>query len=502
MAAGPDPDIVVIGSGMGGSTLAYALRDSGAKILVIERGDVLPVEPENWDATAVFRDRRYQTDERWVDASGTTFAPETHYVVGGNTKVFGATLPRFRASDFDDVEHAEGVSPAWPISYDTLAPYYAEAERVFGVHGMAGDDPTDPPRTEPFPEGAIVHEAAIQELGARLSDQGLHPYHLPMGVDAGEGGGCVLCGTCDGFPCKLRAKHDAETAALRRALERPEVTLQVRTHAIRLRTDTSGRRVVEVVVATDGGTDTIRAGTFVVAGGAVNSAALLLRSADERHLRGLANSSDQVGRNYMAHIDTVMMSIDPRRPNPTTFQKTLGVNDFYAGDERFPYPMGNLQLLGKVLPGMITNETRYLPGRTVRWMTEHSVDWWIMSEDLPMPENRVRVTRDDRIHVAWSPRGLRAHRELVSRAKTMMRRAGYRLNIAKRMGIAAVAHQCGTVRFGTDPATSVLDPFCRSHDVENLFVVDASFFPSSAAMNPALTIAAQALRVGAHIQGR
>ncbi|MGH3626692.1 MAG: GMC family oxidoreductase [Sciscionella sp.] len=495
-----DPDIVIVGSGMGGATLAYALRDSGAQILVLERGDFLPSEPENWDATAVFRGRRYQTDDRWYTGAGKPFAPETHYVVGGNTKVYGATLPRFRASDFETTDHAEGVSPGWPISYGVLAPFYAEAERLYGVHGSRDEDPTDPDRTDPFPEEAIDHEPAIQELAERLTDQGLRPYHLPLGVDAGRGGGCILCRTCDGFPCKLRAKHDAETASLRRAMERPNVSLRVRTQALQLITDATGKRVEALTVSKEGTIEQVRAGTFVLACGAVNSAALLLRSANDRHPHGLANASDQVGRNYMAHVNTVMMSLNVRRANPTTFQKTLGVNDFYLGDDGFPHPMGNLQLLGKLLPEMITRETRYVPQRLVRWLTDHSVDWWIMSEDLPVPENRVTLDSDERITVSWSPRGLRSHRELVARAKRMMRRAGYRVNITRRMGIATVAHQCGTVRFGTDPTSSVLDPYCRSHDVENLYVVDASFFPSSSAMNPALTVAAQALRVGAHME--
>lgn len=496
-----DPDVLIVGSGMGGSTLAYALRGHGAKVLIAERGDRLPVEPQNWDPRLVFHERRYQTHERWLTPSGESFAPETHYVVGGNTKVYGATLPRFRAEDFEPREHAEGLSPGWPFSYADLAPFYAEAERLFSVHGAAGEDPTEPERDGPYPHDPVDHEPRIAELGDRIAAQGLRPYHLPLAVDAGPGGACVLCGTCDGFPCRLRAKHDAETASLRGALRDPDVTLRTRTRAIRLLTDRSGRRVQAVEVDHAGRTERLRAGTFVVACGAINSAALLLRSASPEHPDGLANTSGLVGRNYMAHVNTVMMSLDPLRRNPTTFQKTLGVNDFYRGDDAFPHPMGNLQMLGKVLPGMIVDQTRWLPRGAVRWLTDHSVDWWIMTEDLPVPDNRVTLGTGDRIVVAWSPVGLRAHRELVTRAKRIMRRAGYPVNLSERMGVAAVAHQCGTLRSGTDPRTSVLDPYCRAHEVENLYAVDASFFPSSAAMNPALTVAAQALRVGAHLRG-
>jgi choline dehydrogenase-like flavoprotein len=372
---------------------------------------------------------------------------------------------------------------------------------LFGVHGAAGEDPMEPRRDGPYPHVLVDHEPRIAELADRLAAQGLRPYHLPLAVDAGPGGGCVLCRTCDGFPCRLRAKHDAETVSLRRALEDPDVELSTRTRAVRLVTDGSGRRVAAVEVEREGRRVTLRAGTVVVACGAINSAALFLRSASPEHPDGLANASGQVGRNYMAHANTVMMSIDPLHRNPTRFQKTLGINDFYLGDDMFPYPMGNLQMLGKVLPGMLIDRTRWLPGRAVRWLTDHSVDWWIMTEDLPDPDNRVTLGSGDRIVLSWSPVGLRAHAELVARAKRIMRRAGYPVNLTERMGVAAVAHQCGTLRSGTDPRTSVLDPHCRAHDVENLHVVDASFFPSSAAMNPALTVAAQALRVGAHLVG-
>lgn len=243
----------------------------------------------------------------------------------------------------------------------------------------------------------------------------------------------------------------------------------------------------------------IQAGVFVVACGAVNSAALLLRSADEHHPMGIANSSDQVGRNYMVHNNSGLVAIDPRRKNDVVFQKTMAINDFYLKGPDWNYPMGNLQLLGKVQAPMVKAARPNVPRFALKMMTDRSVDWWVMSEDLPDPENRVRLTRKGKIQIHWKPNNTATHKKLAETAKTMLQEAGYPLVFTESMGIATNSHQCGTVRSGVDPSTSVLDTYCKAHDVNNLFVVDASFFPSSAAMNPALTIAAQALRVADHL---
>ena len=497
-------DIVIVGTGMGGGTLAWALGDSGAHVLLLERGDFLPGEPQNWSAEAVFVENRYKAREQWRDASGGWFSPGVHYFVGGNTKVYGAALPRLREADFGEIQHAGGVSPAWPVSYAELAPYYDRAENLYWVHGQAGADPTDPPRSGPFPFPPMPADPYMDDVAERFRRQGLHPAPLPVGLDYRPGGCCIRCGTCDAFPCRVLAKGDADACAVRPALESPTVELWTDTLVTGITTDPRGGRVTGVEVTRSGELLCVEADFVVVASGAVNSAALLLRSASDRHPNGLANSSGLVGRNYMVHTNSVLVAIDPRRTNPTVFQKTISINDFYhAGcDPEFPFPMGNVQPVGKLQGAMMRGAAPHVPGWALGIAASHSVDWWVMSEDLPDPANRVSVEASEAIVIHWRPNNLAAHDRLMGHAKRMLRRAGFPILLEQRMGIATNSHQCGTLRFGSDPAASVLDPLCRAHDLDNLYVVDASFFPSSAAVNPALTIAAQALRVGDHLRER
>lgn len=485
---------------MGGGTLAYALRESGASILLIERGDYLPQEPQNWEVLAVFDEKRYKPAENWIDA-GTQqpFKPGVHYYVGGNTKVYGAALPRFRHEDFEAIEHEGGTSPAWCISYDDLEPYYNRAERLFFVHGQSGDDPTEPERSQPYPFPPVPHEPYIEGLTTKLRGQGLHPFFLPMAIDLREGGRCIRCKTCDGFPCKVHAKGDADICCVRPALENDNVEIWTGTQAHRILTDSTGKQATAVEVIKNGETIIVSADKIIVSCGATNSAILLLKSKSDTHPDGLANSSGLVGHNYMVHNNTALTAIAPLKVNPTVFQKTMAVNDFYFGDDEFPYPMGNLQMLGKLQAGMLSVAKPYIPKPILRGMANRSVDWWVMSEDLPNPDNRVFIGSDNNIHVQWKPNNRVAHQQLIQRAIQMMKQAGYPLVFTETMGIETNSHQCGTVRFGTDPATSVLDPYCKTHDVDNLYVIDSSFFPSSTAMNPALTICAQALRVADHL---
>ncbi|MEU5431986.1 GMC family oxidoreductase [Streptomyces sp. NPDC020719] len=491
-----DADIVVIGSGAGGATMAWALAGTGARVLVVERGGFLPREEANWSPQAVFGDARYRNAETWHTTAGKAFTPAAHYYVGGTTKVYGASLPRLRESDFDAVDHLDGTSPAWPFDYGELEPYYAEAERLYRVHGQCGHDPTEPARSGPYPHPPVAHAPPIAELEQRLRAQGLHPYPLELGVDLADGGTCVRCGTCDGFPCRVGAKSDAETRALRPALRAPTVRLLTHTYVSRLRTGPSGGIVTTVEAHRNGHPVTIVAGTVVVSCGAVNSAALLLRSASGAHPAGLANGSGLVGRNLMLHHNSMLMAVDPRRRNPSVFQKTLAVNDFYRAGDHAPHPLGNLQLMGKVHPAAMATAHPRVPRRVLGALADRSVDWWLISEDLPRPENRVLLGSGGGITLDWHPVNARAHRRLLRQGARMMRRAGYPLVLTHRMGVEHTGHQCGTTVAGHDPARSVLDPYCRSHEVRNLFVVDGGFFPSSAAVNPTLTIVAQALRAG------
>jgi choline dehydrogenase-like flavoprotein len=503
-------DIVVIGSGAGGGTIAHALAASGARILLVERGDFVPQEDANWSPEAVWKDLRYRAKELWLDERGREFNPYTHYNVGGNTKFWGSVLYRLRREDFEEVRHADGVSPAWPIDYETLAPYYDRAERLYKVRGAVGDDPTEPPRG-PFPYPAVPHAPGMARIAERLQGWGLHPSPLPLGlIDPGVDGGCRLCSTCNSFACRIHAKSDADVIAVRPAAGRPNVTLWTNAHARRLVTDASGRSVEAVEVERNGALERVTASTFVVSCGAVNSAALLLRSASDRHPRGLANSSDLVGRRYMAHLATMLEGVSWRK-NEDEFQKTLAINDFYLAGPHAPYPLGQIQSQGRTHPIMakVTGdswrylglEMRHVPLRAYDAWVSRATDWLVMTEDLPDADNRVRVAPNGRIVLEYRPNNTRPHAQLVTELRRILRRLGYwspKL-FAHSAGAKNTTHQCGTLVFGTDPRTSVLDPFCRAHDVANLFVVDASFFPSSAAVNPGLTIAAQALRVADHI---
>jgi choline dehydrogenase-like flavoprotein len=500
----PSYDIIIIGTGAGGGTMARALADTGARILVIERGDFVPVEAENWSPAAVWQDLRYRAQERWLDEDGREFAPYIHYGVGGNTKFWGSVLYRLRCEDFRATEHADGISPAWPIDYETLAPYYDRAEALYQVHGDATTDPTEPPRP-PYAYAAVPHSPEMAEIVTGLRQQGLHPSSLPLGLlSPGQPGGCVLCDTCNSFPCKLQAKSDAETCGMRPAVQSGNVTLWTNTHARRLIAAADGRRVEAVEIDRAGEILRLEARLFVVSCGAVNSAALLLRSATDRQPAGLANSSGMVGTRYMAHLATMMQGFRPLRKNTTVFQKTVAINDFYRPHADLPYPLGQIQSQGRthgVMAQVVGNTI--VPGIPLwaydAWVAR-GVDWLVMSEDLPRTENRVTVESDGRIRLWYRPNNIAAHHRLVRETKRILRRLGFWMIVAHSHESKNTTHQCGTLCFGTDPRTSVLDPYCRTHDLDNLFVVDASFFPSSAAVNPGLTIIAQALRVADHIK--
>jgi choline dehydrogenase-like flavoprotein len=491
-------DIAILGSGMAGGTAAYALRESGARVLLIERGGFLPREAANWSSTAVFGEKRYKNSELWYDGrTGKGFLPGVHYWVGGNTKVYGACLPRFREEDFGEIRHADGISPAWPVAYGDMEPHYAEAERIYRVHGASGGDPTEPWRSGEYPYPALEHEPGVASLAESLREQGLHPFRMPTGVDVRDGGNCIRCRTCDGFPCRLGAKSDAEVCAIRPALGTGSTRLLTGAFVARLESSPDGRSIREAVLIRDGRELRVRADRFIVACGAANSSVLLLRSTGPRHARGLGNASGLLGTNYMVHCSTFVMAVDPRRRNDVFFQKTLGLNDWYLGDSESSQPLGNVQMLGKLDNVMLKAARRRVPTALLTYMAKHSVDLYLTTEDVPKPENRVTIGRGGRISVYWTPNNLGPHRELQRRMTRALRRAGYPLVFTERMGIDTNSHMCGTAVMGEDPNRSVLDPYCRVHDVENLWVLDSSSFPSSTGLNPALTIAANVLRVAA-----
>jgi choline dehydrogenase-like flavoprotein len=505
-------DVIIIGSGAGGGTLVNKLAPSGKRVLLLERGDFVRRERENWDARAAVSDARYHADETWLDKDGNGFRPGTHYNVGGNTKFYGAALFRMREGDFGELKHHAGVSPAWPIAYDELEPYYTQAERLYHVHGARGEDPTEPRAGGPFSHPAVSHEPVIQRLSDQLAKAGFKPFHVPVGVLLDERdplhSPCIRCSTCDGFPCLVNAKSDADVLGVRPALRHPNVTLRTRAFVKRLETSSSGREVTEVVVLRDGVEERHAASVVVVSGGAINSAALLLRSANDRHPNGLANGSGVVGRHYMCHNNSMLVALS-KQENPTLFHKTFAMTDFYFGADDFPFPLGCIQLMGNAHAEVLgEGAPPGTPKRILRLMASHGIPFWLTSEDLPDPENRVVLTSEGGIQLRYTPNNLEGHERLGAKVRQMLAKAKMKkviptnLYIGGRIPLAGVAHQCGTVRFGHDPGTSALDTSCRAHEVENLYVVDGSFFPSSSAVNPALTIMANALRVGDRILER
>jgi choline dehydrogenase-like flavoprotein len=507
-------DVIIIGTGAGGGTLAHALAPTGKRILLLERGDYLPREKANWDPGAVFPDERYKTVEVWHDGAGRAFRPEMNYYVGGNTKVYGAALLRMRERDFGEVRHHDGLSPAWPLAYGDFERSYAAAEHLYMVHGRHGEDPLDPPSSREYAFAPLRHEPRIQGIADALRAEGLHPFPLPMAINRDDAAPrtrpCIRCDTCDGFPCLVDAKCDAQVTCVDRAVTHRNVTLRVNARVTRLRTNAAGTEIAQVDAEIGGAAEAFSAGIVVVACGAINSAALLLRSAGDRHPRGLANSSDQVGRNLMLHNNSAMLAVSATTANPTVFQKTLGLNDFYFKGPDVDYPLGHIQLMGKSKPEMLRGEAPvFTPYGALEYVTGHAVDWWMTTEDLPRPDNRVTLDAQDQIVLTYTPNNVEPHRRLVRLLEQLLRRTNHAHTFlphtayfAKRVPLAAVCHQVGTCRFGTDPRTSVLDLTCRTHDVANLYVVDGSFFPSISSVNPSLTIIANALRVAEHLRAR
>jgi choline dehydrogenase-like flavoprotein len=492
-------DVIIIGSGAGGGTLAYRLAPSGKKILILERGDFLPRERENWDPIEVFRNGRYQANETWFDKDGQPFRPYTHYWVGGNTKMYGAALLRLRVSDFGEVRHYGGVSPAWPIAYSDLEPYYTEAEKLYSVHGERGLDPTDPPASAPYPFPAVPFEPRMQELYEGLKKRGLHPFPVPLGVRLPSDHGAQVpyrLSNFDGFPDLTEVKADAHVVAVEPALKHKNVTLLTRAKALRLEADPRGRAIKTVLVERDGEALRFSADIVVLACGAINSAALLLRS-------DLANSSDQVGRNYMAHNNGTFIAIS-ETPNPSQFQKAFGLTDFYHRADDSELPLGTVQLMGKMdLDWLYATAHDQVPNKTAEELSRHAVEFFLTAEDLPDPNNRVSIRKDGAIQLDYNENNMEAYRRLFAKMAQVMGECGcphhlehHEVYVGTKLSVSGISHQNGTLRMGRDSQSSVVDVNCKAYDLDNLYVADASFFPSSGAVNPSLTIMANALRVG------
>jgi choline dehydrogenase-like flavoprotein len=568
-------DAIIIGTGAGGGTLALHLAQAGKKILILERGPFMPQEKLNWDTSAVFLDNRYHTKETWIDKDGKDLHPQQAYFVGGQTKVYGAAMFRMRAEDFGVIQHKGGISPAWPISYADLEPYYTRAEELFHVHGDLGSapqrpggygssyDPTEPFHSRPYPHPAFSNEPHMQEIENDVRKLGINTFPIPLGLKLNESdplaSKCVRCDTCDGYPCLVHAKSDSDINCIRQIMHLPNVTLMTNSRVVRLITNSEGTAVnaVEVIHAgssashdatspdasKQGYTATYSAGFFAVCAGAINSAVILLASANDKHPNGLANRSDQVGRNFMYHQADALLALSTER-NEDSYTKTWGTNDFYLKDTdpEYPYPLGQVQPVGSFHFEMMKGDAPPLtPGFVLEGMKHHAVPWWLTTEDLPDPENRVTLhnatplstqnvqpglagahpagdtgrtnqasTVSDhapgRIQLSYTPNNVESFNRLKDRWVDVLKRAGrastsvpLHAYFKKRIPLEGVGHQNGTCRMGTDPATSVLDINCKAHDLDNLYVVDASCFVSASAVNPSLTIIANAIRVADHL---
>ena len=497
-------DLIIIGSGAGGGTLAYALAATGKRILILERGEYLPREQENWNPTAVFLEQRYIAQEKWYDRNQESFRPEIYYGVGGNTKLYGAALQRMRVEDFGEIQHYDGISPAWPFPYEEFETYYTQAESLYKIHGKRGEDPTEPPASAEYPFPPVPHEPRIQEVADGLKDRGLNPFHITLAVDRNvdnpQNSVCIRCGTCDPYPCLINGKCDAQVTCIDPALEYDNVTLQMNAKVTQLITESDGKTIKAVEAEVEGEIQQFTGDIVVVACGAINSAALLLKSANDQHPNGLGNSSGLVGRNLMLHNHSALIAIS-HKPNPTAFQKTLAITDYYFNGPQQDYPLGQIQLTGKAVWQRLKHMAdQEMPQSVLEYIAEHSVDFWVTNEDIPRPENRVTVNSQGNITVDFTRNNLKPHKELVEVLEQHLKELDFYMFWTKLVPLSAVWHQGGTCVFGTDPQKSVLDVNCRSHDVDNLYVVDASFFPSIGAVNPTLTIVANALRVADHLK--
>ena len=385
------------------------------------------------------------------------------------------------------------------------------------MHGIAGEDPTEGHHSKEYPWPPVSHERRVQEISDALAAGGYHPFHALCGILLNEANRplseCIRCATCDGYPCLVHAKADADIIAVRLLLDLANVTLLVNAEVERLETDPSGRTVSRVQVSREGSQEFYEADIVVISAGAANSAKILLRSVSDQHPAGLANGSGQVGRNYMYHNSKAIVALEKER-NDTVFQKTLGLNDFYLAGNGRPWPLGNIQMLGKsnamAMKGEEPKLTKLAPKWSLEEIARHAADFWLTTEDVPKADNRVTVDRDGRVHLAYKPTNDTEADGLYQELRKVLNEIGIAAHhvLAKNfyasmdVPVAGVAHQAGTCRFGTDPASSVLDVNCKAHEVDNLYVVDTSFFPSIGAVNPALTAMANAIRVGDHLLSR
>jgi len=478
-------DSIIVGSGAGGSTLALRLGQYGWKVLVVEGGAQLtPLSRNHTNPVGIHMKQAMagRDSSRWF--------------VGGQTKFYGTALYRLRESDFQSVEHENGISPAWPISYLDLEPYYQQAEELYSVHGAPEGDPSEPPRLRPFPHPPIPHDPIVAKVVERLKASGTSVSALPSAIDYGPDGKCILCATCDSYYCQLDAKMDAEIAALRPALATGNVQLAAQTECLRVLTDEAGSRVVGVVVRQGNNEHIVNAEVVAISAGTQESIVLLRRSRTGKHPEGLGNNSGCLGRYLAGHSFGTVFPLISWQPLPPIHTKTFAMNAYHDGAPDWPYPLGVVQVAGQM---PFWEEASPLMRPAARLVGAHSLFCSYMSEALPTRDSRLIFDGDRLVGRVAPVYNMRTFDKLRCTARDMFRRAGY-FTIARKQA-PGLWHQVGTARMGVDPSSSVVDISCQVHGIDGLFVVDASVMPTAGAVNTCLTITALALRAGDFIAG-
>ena len=483
-------DVLIIGSGAGGGTMAGALAAAGRKVLLLEQGAGLALADQNVADIDLFRRQRYHPAEEWIGTDGDPFAPQMVEAVGGNTKIWGGVLERMLPEEFVAMPMQEGSGPDWGLRYADLEPWYEQAEALYRVHGEAG---------QPF--GAEAVQPFQVELRAALERQGLHPYRLPLSVSESA----------------QDPSGDAELFGVDRALGQPGFELRQGARVLMLHTDAGGQEVRGVEAQIGQQRWLFKAHQVVRAAGAIGSAVILLRSASDAHPQGLANGSDQVGRHLMRPQLTAMLQ-RASRAHSGRYGPALGVLDFHGGDRNVSYALGAVRGGGGVLqdplfaesPPVLSLVSRLLPDGALEWLADRSVSWWVSSAVSPDPDNRVSL-RGERVVINYLANNREAHDRLVYRWLDVMKRVENdpETTVVQRAPIyprgeaplSVMGFSCGTCRMGPDPATSVVSLEGRCHEVENLWIADASVFPGCPAVGPGLTVVANALRIGEAIGG-
>ncbi len=491
-----DYDVIVVGGGAGGATCAAACASAGKSVLLLERGDRYPVDGASQDEKAVLIDKE-PYDDREIDVNGVSKRLYMSGILGGGTSLYGGALLRPSEQDFQPGRYYGDRIPRaiwdWPISYQDLEPYYTEAERLYGVAGCGDEDfgPLQKP-ARGFPGAPLPLHPLNQRLMAANRKSGLHPFRLPLAIDSSR---CLGCGACAGYVCPTGARSSAA-----HLLD----SVSSRGHAIRVETQVevehlvkepgTGSTVISVLDRSTGRRHHYRARRYAIAAGAIGSSLLLQRSGMDHPL---------IGRNYMLHLCSIVAGVYPQETDAdTSFVKQLGFSDFYFGTKRFPHKMGIVQSLAVPGPLMSAKFAPFLPPAVRQFFRERSLPLLGLIEDLPNPANRVTLGPDNqpRLVHRYSRYDLARAKRLKPQIARILKRSGaVYCASSRRLSPEHVAHQCGTLRFGNDPAHAVLDADCRLYANPDVFAVDGSFLPTSLGVGPGLTIMANSLRVAGKV---